>query len=112
MAKFVAEPFTNEFGQIINPGDPVLYVGTAWKSSSVRRGVYAGVYKGNDYSYNRETRKYDSTYKIKAVKVTGVPTTKYDKEWNAYSAERCAILPLMRVYRLDTTMLNLEGKSF
>jgi hypothetical protein len=43
MSELVVEPWINEFGQKINPGDEVIFVGTAWKSTRIRKGVFAGV---------------------------------------------------------------------
>ena len=45
MTDLVAEAFTNEFGQTIQPGDEVVYVGTGYGHSvRVNKGKFAGVY--------------------------------------------------------------------
>ena len=40
---FVATSFTNEFGQVIEPGDPVLFVGTCSHQSYVDKGIFEGI---------------------------------------------------------------------
>lgn len=43
MPELVAEPFNNEFGQVINPGDPVLFVGyNGYMGARVNHGVFRG----------------------------------------------------------------------
>lgn len=41
---FVAEPFTNSFGQTINPGDRVAYITHGW-SVHMGKGRFDGVFK-------------------------------------------------------------------
>jgi hypothetical protein len=53
MSELVIEPFTNEFGQVINPGDEVIYAGTSWKNTTIRKGVFAGVRYDNVIKYRR-----------------------------------------------------------
>ena len=43
MSELVVEPFTNEFGQVINPGDEVIFISTSYKQTNIRKGVFAGV---------------------------------------------------------------------
>ena len=47
MSELVVEPFTNEFGQVINPGDEVIFAGTSWKQTRIRKGIFAGVRYAN-----------------------------------------------------------------
>ena len=47
MTEFVEEAFVNEFGQKIEVGEEVLYAGTSWKRTSIRKGVFKGVRYGN-----------------------------------------------------------------
>ena len=56
---FEAVSYTNHIGQTLNPGDTVIYVGTSYKNTSVKIGVFSGVYKEPGHKYNSETRKYE-----------------------------------------------------
>lgn len=47
MAELVVEPWINEFGQTINPGEEVIFVGTSWKQTQIRKGVFGGVHYDN-----------------------------------------------------------------
>lgn len=104
-SKFAAIPYTNNIGQVLNPGDPVIYVGSSRQSVTVKRGKFAGVYVGNTYTYNRETRKTESREGVVALKVVDIPYTKFN--WNRETktgthdpALRSACLPLKRVYKI------------
>jgi hypothetical protein len=46
-SEFVVETYTNEFGQKIQPGEEVLFAGTSWKRTSIRKGVFKGVRYAN-----------------------------------------------------------------
>ena len=57
MADLVAEAFTNEFGQTIQPGDEVVYVGTGYGHSTlVNRDKFAGVYYATGRVYLRDEK--------------------------------------------------------
>jgi len=43
MTEFIEEAFVNEFGQKIEPGEPVLYAGSSWKRTSIGSGTFKGV---------------------------------------------------------------------
>lgn len=45
--EFVEEAFVNEFGQKIEPGEEVLYAGTSWKRTHIRKATFKGVRYGN-----------------------------------------------------------------
>lgn len=47
VTEFVEEAFVNEFGQKIEVGEEVLYVGSSRKRTSICRGVFKGVRYGN-----------------------------------------------------------------
>jgi hypothetical protein len=47
MTEFVSEPWTNDLGQTINPGDEVIFAGTSWKQTTIRKGIFGGVRYGN-----------------------------------------------------------------
>lgn len=120
-AEFCVEPFVNEIGQTINPGDQVIYVGTSWSSTHVKRGIYEGVYyrTRDRYFYNRETKKTElvsGKRAIDAVRVGGVPGRHgvwnngagykqgQKNEYTYVDVFRKAILPLKRVYKVETTL--------
>lgn len=132
MSDFKVEPFVNMFGQSINPGDDVIYAGTSWKSTTFRKGKFAGNYyqkvrrsvlmrdsENNPILDDRGYRKYETkeSYEIVAVKVSDVSDTRW--KWNEQLKRgedlpvvRTAILPLKRVFKLDTGLAELENSSF
>jgi hypothetical protein len=123
MADMVAEAFTNKFGQTIQPGDEVVYVGTGYSHSTrVNRGKFAGVYyatgrvalRDENGQYLRDEKgnaKFETKQYVKAVRVDGVPSKKYDYKTRQYSDTlRCAILPLKRVYKIDMPLSAMTGK--
>lgn len=124
MADLVAEAFTNELGQTIQPGDEVVYVGTGYGHSvRVRTGKFAGVYysigrhylKDENGQYIRDEKgnvKHEMKQYVKAVRVDGVSSKSYDYKARKYvDKTRCAILPLKRVYKIDMAMKDIAGKS-
>lgn len=118
MSEFVAESFTNEFGQVINPGDEVVYAGVSYKSTRFNRGTFDGVYKEQRRNYDYKTRSYGDVEEIiTAVRVGGVEDRRwfYDEETKKSGWKpvvRKAILPLKRVFKLDTNITEMIGKSF
>jgi len=128
MADMVAEAFTNEFGQTIQPGDEVVYVGTGYgHSTRVNRGKFAGVYyatgrvalrdeNGNYIRDEKGNSKFETKQYVNAVRVDGVPRKTWEYDYNTKKGgyiDRlgCAILPLKRVYKIDTTMKEFSGKN-
>lgn len=101
---FMPESFVNKFGQIINPGDQVIYVGSGYAHRiTVNAGIFEGVYVGEVYDYG---------VKQKIPKVVGVRVGKVlvrDYKGNEYY--RKAVLPLMRVFKINTTMEEFAGKE-
>ena len=106
------EPYTNEFGQTINPGDEVIYVGTSWKTTSVNRGKFAGIYY-NKVGYGVDVGKIVQS----AVKVEGIPAKRFvwddfkNKTWHYEEYLRHARLELKRVYKIETPLETLIGKT-
>jgi hypothetical protein len=43
MTEFVEEAFVNEFGQKIELGEEVIYAGSSWKKTRIRKGTFKGV---------------------------------------------------------------------
>lgn len=129
MSDFKVEAYKNEFGQVINPGDDVIYAGTSYKSTTLRAGKFAGVYydnvrksiprvdeNGKQVKNERGYAVWDtvSEYTPVAVKVTDVIDKYFDytkKKYVEGKRPKPAILPYMRVYRLDTPLTQLAGKS-
>lgn len=133
MSELVVESWTNSIGQTINPGDEVIYVGTGYSHSvSVNKGVFAGVRyadvrrsrpvkdeNGNIVMDERYGGRYpkQEIYTVRepvAVRVDKVNRGKQYKyidgkytktEEDVYGV---ATLPRMRVYKIDTSVLNME----
>jgi hypothetical protein len=143
MSELVVEPFTNEFGQVINPGDEVIFAGTSWKQTSIRKGIFGGVryddvrrlrdVKDADGNIVMETNKWGGThakrevYTTRAVVAVRVEQVnrghKYAYVTNPDTGKEVytktdeivygvSTLPLKRVYKMDTSMSALAGKSF
>jgi hypothetical protein len=142
MSELVVEPWTNEFGQVINPGDEVIFAGTSWKSTSIRKGIFGGV-RYSDVSRYRDVKDADgnvvmeerygrqlpkreryTTREVVAVRVEQVNrghkyayVTDPVTGKNVYTKTNEVVygvstLPLKRVYKMDTSMVALAGKSF
>lgn len=48
MTELVVEPWTNEFGQVINPGDEVIFAGyNGYVGTRIRKGIFGGVRYAN-----------------------------------------------------------------
>ena len=142
MAELVVEPWTNEFGQVINPGDEVIFAGTSWKQTRIRKGIFGGVHYANVNRYRAvmdangnpvmETNRWGgqsqksehfTTREVVSVRVEKVNRGfKYESgydENNKYFYKKTdeinygvSTLPLKRVYKMDTSMADLAGKSF
>jgi hypothetical protein len=127
MADLVTEAYTNEFGQTIQPGDEVVYVGTGYGHSvRVNKGKFAGVYydigrhyikdeKGQYVRDEKGNTKFEMKQYVKAVRVDGVPRRSWKYNYKTSKGEYvdsmgCAVLPLKRVYKIDTTMQAFSGK--
>ena len=123
---FSAEPFTNEIGQTLNPGDKVVAVSTGYGHQvSVFEGVFEGVYRGNLYNKGKITgtrvgqipvkgheRVYSEDGEFAEVQYdlriyqsvpTGrrynlVPKTRYRK----------SSLQRNRVFKIDTALTNVK----
>lgn len=68
-----AVPFTNDFGQVINPGDEVVVVTTCTGNTNTSKGIYVGMRNKRVQAevecivyqwYNKETDEVGSYYKI------------------------------------------------
>lgn len=131
MSEFVVEPWVNELGQTINPGDRVVAVGTSWKRTSIMTGEFEGVRYGDVFVYedvkdaNGETvmeERYGRQYPkrvgvtkrmITAVRVGQIPSRQWKYDHNAKKGEyingfKKSTLPLMRVFKIDTPAAELS----
>jgi len=139
MAELVVEPWTNEFGQVINPGEEVIFAGTSWKQTSIRKGVFGGVHYGLVYK-SREVKDADGnvvrhsngypkheSYTERDVVSVRVEKVNRGHVWgyvnNPETGKKeyklsdeihygVSTLPLKRVYKLNTSMVDLAGMSF
>jgi hypothetical protein len=100
MTERVEVPFTNEFGQVIQPGDEVLVVTMCTKTLNMQRGTYLGLRNrsvqvrvpDNSWEwYNKETGLPGSYYSIPAS------LREYRKKVNA---TRISTLQLNRIYKI------------
>lgn len=142
MTELVVEPFTNEFGQVINPGDEVIFAATGWnKKVKMHKGVFGGVRydirtrlnylkdengnwakeeatNWNGEKYMRPKTEIVTTREVVAVRVEKVKDGfKYAKVDGKLQKTdeinyRITNLPLMRVFKMDTSVSTLEGKTF
>jgi hypothetical protein len=143
MSELVVEPFVNEFGQVINPGDEIIFVGTSWKQTQIRKGVFGGVHY--DMKYNSRdmkdadgnvvmettpwgvTRQKRENYLERGVVSVRVEKVNRGPKWgyvdNPETGKReykktgeidygISTLPLKRVYRMDTSLVDMTGKYF
>lgn len=127
MTDLVAEAFTNEIGQTIQPGDEVVYVGTGNSHSTrVNRGKFAGVYYTTQRVYTRDEKgrylndengnpKFEAKRVVKAVRVDGIARRTWTYNYKTNKGEYvnrlgCAILPLKRVYKIDMPLAEMSGK--
>ena len=80
---FKETSFTNEFGQVIEPNDPVIFVSTASHQSAVEKGIYQGI-------------NCDDKHNITSVRVKRVESL------YPWSSPPYVALPLQRVYKYIT----------
>lgn len=146
MTDFVAEAFTNEFGQTIQPGDDVLFAGSSWKRTSIRRGKFKGVryalvfrteyikdaegkyiqeektaWNGTKYFVNKsETKQSREVVAVVIEKVNRGKKWKWvdhpdgTKDYVKTDEDMfgTSILPLKRVYKLETGLKEMAGTVF
>jgi len=104
-SNFKEVPMTNEFGEVIVPGDAVIFAASSWKRTKIRKGVYKGL------NVNRHTGKPTSA---RVFGVVNKRFAEYNKETNRWEyinkeVKRISSLRLMRVYK---SIDNIIGKSF
>lgn len=128
--EFRAVPFTNEFGQVIEPGETVVYAGLSYKTTYFRKGKFAGVYYGEVKKYHqrrdengdivKDARGYAIWDTSKAIEPVGTKIVEVvDKVWNRETKEyetavrsRPAILQYNRIFKLATEVDQMAGSKF
>jgi hypothetical protein len=56
----IVKPFTNKFGQVIEPGMPVFVVTVCTGQTNITKGEYVGYIEREDYVYDAELKTYVS----------------------------------------------------
>ena len=56
--ELIEADFENHFGQVIQPGDDVMYVGKSYGCTNINRGVYLGYNVDRISPYNRQQVKF------------------------------------------------------
>lgn len=140
-SKIREESFTNSLGQVFSPGEEVLFAGSSQKSTSIRKGIYAGLRYGPVSWYEPKLDK-DGKQILKEYKQWGgsgtytIPETEQKfgikpvacviknvhrgKKYGYKDGEFVEIgeqygtstLKLMRIYKLDTPFAELVGSYF
>lgn len=90
-------PFTNDIGQTINPGDPVVSVTTSYSSPSVRKGVYIGLNKKNKVQIRAEFADYGW---VSSKTGEACQYNDRDAAFSKYKIERLSTLQLNRIYKI------------
>jgi hypothetical protein len=75
MSELVVEPWANEFGQVIHPGDEVIFAGTSWKQTSISKGIFGGV-------------RYDDVRRLRDVKDADGNIVMETNQWGGTRAKR------------------------
>lgn len=138
MAELVVEPWTNEFGQTINPGEEIIFAGTSWKQTRIRKGVFGGVHYGLVYKSREVVNadgnvvKHDNGYPKRESyterDIVSVRVEKVNRGFKYVSGRDengkyfhnktdeidygVSTLPLKRVYKLNTSMAEMAGQYF
>lgn len=56
----IVKPFTNKFGQVIEPGMPVFVITVCTGQTAITKGEYVGYIEREDYVYSTEQKTYVS----------------------------------------------------
>ena len=118
----IVKPFTNSFGQVIEPGMPVFVVTTCTKRTYITKGEYVGYIEREVYRYNRETKdlvavpesfvqarvEYDKAYYVYKDTEERVNwktfTSNRECEWRSEKAHRITTLQYNRILRADSSL--------
>jgi Tfp pilus assembly protein PilP len=97
---YLIEPFTNEFGQVIQPGDKIIAVAQGYQHSiKVRNGIYLGLRRDQ----NGKVSSVSIRYKVKDTKYVNAKGNTcswrdQDAEAISFSREVGTSLPSKRIY--------------
>ena len=75
----IVKPFTNSFGQVIEPGTPVFVVTVCTGRTSITKGEYVGYIERDAYVYDQDQKKY--VWKVAPFVQARV---EYDKAYYTY----------------------------
>ena len=108
-----AESFTNVFGQVINPGDPVMYAASSYKSTYHKKAFFSGVNKDKNNTIMSVRVFYPSVKYVPNGKTETVTYKTMDyytrqeveksyvrKLYDEVPSTGYSTLPLMRVFKL------------
>lgn len=121
--KVIAKAYTNKFGQVIEPGEDIFFVGSSYKLTYVKKGTFEGVYteirrqplvdENGRYKYdeNRRVIRGEPEEVVIAVGVS-YPTVQADygyvdgkyRKIGERNVVRRSYLPLKRVFKSSITM--------
>ena len=122
----VIKPFTNMFGQVIEPGMPVFVVTTCTHQTYITKGEYIGYIERDVYRYNHETKlvavpepfvqaRVECNTSGCVYKDTGekVVWSKYDanreSEWVTTKSTRITTLQYNRILRADSSIEEMAA---
>ena len=92
---FYAEDYTNSLGQTVKPGDDVVIVTSAYKSTRIRKGKFLGVRKDSTGRFRGATCEYVAK--------------RYNWRTQEHTDEVCkTTAKLGRVYALNTNAWGLS----
>ena len=123
----IVKPFTNSFGQVIEPGMPVFVVTVCTGRTSITKGEYVGYIERDVDRFNRETRaleavkepfvqarvEYDKAYYVYKDTEERVNwktfSSNRDCEWRSEKAHRITTLNYNRILRADSSAEDLAA---
>lgn len=102
--KYLEEAFTNEFGQVINPGDSIIAITTGYAHNvNIRPATYLGL---------RKTRHGDNEFVSEVVVRLKIKKWSYDheaKKGEYVNIERQSTLPRQRIYPSDIPLSSFQS---
>ena len=123
----IVKPFTNKFGQVIEPGTPVFVVTTCTHQTSITRGEYVGYIERDSYVWDQEQKtyvskvepfvqarvEYDKAYYVYKDTEERVNWKTYasnrDCEWRSEKAHRITTLQYNRILRADSSLEDMAA---
>ena len=109
MSELVIEPWTNDIGQTINPGDEVIFAGTSWKQTYIRKGVFAGVRYDNVTRTNYLKDENGNYIKEERTNVYN-GTTYYVNKTERVTSREVVAVRVEKVNRGKKWVYNNDGK--